>query len=177
MLERRCQFLESSLLKSTTPATIKELRSKITKPEGVRYNPKESEAPIDEGCDLFDADDGSLEGDEEINSDNNLSDSEATKTADRNVNGDVATVGSHSNDKASKETTTDELPSALSCNLGILNEIDQIVKKGEEAGTNQLIPYLIQIAAITGVKSSEILLKLMGLLKIFLKEIVFDALE
>ena len=51
------------------------------------------------------------------------------------------------------------------------------MKKGEEAGTNQLIPYLIQIAAITGVKSSEILLKLMGLLKIFLKEIVFDALE
>ena len=164
------------LLKSTAPAAIKELHSKITKPEGVRYNPKKGEAPIDEGCELFDADDGSLEEDEKINSDNNLPDSEATEIAGMNVNDDVSTIGSNSNDEVSKETVN-ELPSALSCNLGILNEIDQIVKKGEEAGTNQLIPYLIQIAAITGVKSSEILLKLMGLLKIFLKEIVFDALE
>ena len=57
----------------------------------------------------------------------------------------------------SKETNTNEMPSAPSRNLGIVNEIDQIVKKGREAGTNQL-----------GVNSSEILLKLMGLFKIVL---------
>ena len=62
-----------------------------------------------------------------------------------------------SNSKKSKETNTNEMPSAPSRNLGIVNEIDQIVKKGREAGTNQL-----------GVNSSEILLKLMGLFKIVL---------
>ena len=116
-------ILREQLLKSTAPATIKELHSKITKAKGVRYNPKKGEAPIDEGCELFDIDDGSLESNEEINSDNNLSDSEATETADMNVNDDVSAVGSSSNDEVSKETTTNELPSALSCNLGILNEI------------------------------------------------------
>ena len=154
------------LLKSAAPANIKELRSKITRPEGVRYNPKKGEARIDEGCELFGVDDGSLEENEEINSDNNLSDSEATETADMNVNDDVSAVGSNSNDEVSKETATNELPSALSRNLGILNEIDQIVKKGKEAGTYQVIPYL------PGTNSSEILLKFMGLLKMFLKKIV-----
>ena len=144
------------LLKSTAPAAIKELHSKITKPEGVRYNPKKGEAPIDEGCELFDTN-GSFEEDEEINSDNKLSDSEGTETADMNVNDDVTAVGSNFNDEVSKETNTNEIPSAPSCNLGIVNEIDQIVKKGREAGTNQL-----------GVNSSEILLKLMGLFKIVL---------
>ena len=166
-------IFREQLLKSTAPATIKEFRSKITKLEGVWYNPKKGEALIDEGCELFDADGGSLEEDEEIKSDNNLSDSEATETADMNVN-DVSTVGSNSNNEVSKKTTTNQLPSALSCSLGILNEIDQIVKKGKEAGTNQLIPYLIQIEVLLlmpGVNSSEILLKLMGLFKMFLKEI------
>ena len=46
-----------------------------------------------------------------------------------NVNDDVSVVGSNSNDEVAKETTTNELPSALSCNLSILNEIDQIIKK------------------------------------------------
>ena len=91
-------FREQSL-KSTAPVTIKELHSKITKPEGVRYNPKKCETPIDERCELFNADDGSLERDEEINSDNNLSDSEATETADINANDDVSAVGSDSNDE------------------------------------------------------------------------------
>ena len=136
------------LLKSTAPAAIKELHSKITKPEGVRYNRKKGEAPIDEGCELFDADDGSLEEDEKINNDNNLPDSETTEIAGMNVNDDVSTIGSNSNDEVSKETVN-ELPRALSCNLGILNEIDQIVKKGKEAGINQLILYLIQIEGIT----------------------------
>ena len=57
----------------------------------------------------------------------------------------------------SKETNTNEMLSAPSRNLGIVNEIDQIVKKGREAGTNQL-----------GVNSSDILLKVMGLFKIVL---------
>ena len=74
-----------------------------------------------------------------------------------NVNDDVTAVGSNFNDEVSKETNSNEIPSAPSCNLGIVNEIDQIVKKGREAGTNQL-----------GVNSSEILLKLMGLFKIVL---------
>ena len=52
-------IFREQLLKSTAPATIKEFRSKITKIEGVRYNPKKGEALIDEGCELFDADDGS----------------------------------------------------------------------------------------------------------------------
>ena len=120
------------LLKSTAPAAIKELHSKITKPEGVRYNRKKGEAPIDEGCELFDADDGSLEQDEKINNDNNLPDSEATEIAGMNVNDDVSTIGSNSNDEVSKETVN-ELPRALSCNLGILNEIDQIVKKRQRS--------------------------------------------
>ena len=92
-------IFREQLLKSTAPATIKELRSKKTKPEGVRYNPKKGEAPIDEGCELFDANDGSLEEDYEINSDNNLSDSETIETADMNVNYDVAAIGSNSNDE------------------------------------------------------------------------------
>ena len=145
LVEEEMLIFREQSLTSTAPATTKELRSKITKPEGVRYNPEKDEAPIDEGCDLFDADDGSLEKNEEINSDNNLSDSEPSETADMNVNNDVSAVGSNSNDEVSKETTTNELPNALSCNLGILNEIDHIVKKGKEASTNQLIPYLIQI--------------------------------
>ena len=57
----------------------------------------------------------------------------------------------------SKETNTNEMLSAPSRNLGIVNEIDQIVKKGREAGTNQL-----------GVNSSDILLKVTGLFKIVL---------
>ena len=92
-------IFREQLLKPTAPATIKELRSKITKPEGVRYNPKKGEASIDEGCELFDANDGSLEEDYEINSDNNLSDSETIETADMNVNYDGAAAGSNSNDE------------------------------------------------------------------------------
>ena len=42
---------------------------------------------------------GSFEEDEEINSDNKLSGSEATETADMNVNDDVSAVGSNSNDE------------------------------------------------------------------------------
>ena len=72
-------IFREQLLKSTTPATIKELLLKIKKTEGVWYNSKKGEAPIDEGYKLFDADNGSLEEDEEINSDNNLSDSEVIK--------------------------------------------------------------------------------------------------
>ena len=94
------------LLKSTGSGTIKELHSKITKPEGVRYNPKKREVPIDERCELFDDDYGSLEEHEEIKSDNNLSDSEATETADMNVNDDISAVGLNSNDEVSKGTTT-----------------------------------------------------------------------
>ena len=45
-----------------------------------------------------------------------------------NVNDDISAVGSNSNDEVSKETTTNQLLTAFSCNLGILNEIDQIVK-------------------------------------------------
>ena len=142
LVEEEMLIFREQLLTSTAPATTKELRSKITKPEGVRYNPKKGEAPIDKGCELFDADDGSLEKNEEVNSDNNLSDSEPSETADMNVNNDVSVVGSNSNDEVSKETTTNDLPYG---NLGILNEIDHIVKKGKEASTNQLIPYLIQI--------------------------------
>ena len=132
LVEEQILIFWEQLLKSTAPATIKELRSKITKPEGVRYNPKRGEALIDEGCELFDADGGSLEADEEINSDNNLSDSEATETADMNINDDVSTVGSNNNDEVSKKTTTKVLPSALSCNLDILNEIEQITKKAKK---------------------------------------------
>ena len=62
--------------------------------------------PIDERCELFDDDYGSLEEHEEIKSDNNLSDSEATKTADMNVNDDISAVGLNSNDEVSKGTTT-----------------------------------------------------------------------
>ena len=52
------------------------------------------------------------------------------------VNGEVSAIGSNCNDEISKETTTNELLSALSCNLGTLNKIDQILKKGKEAGSN-----------------------------------------
>ena len=46
-------IFREQLLKSTTPATIKELRSKIKKTEGVWYNSKKGEAPIDEGYKLI----------------------------------------------------------------------------------------------------------------------------
>ena len=92
------------LLKSTTTALFKELRSTITKSEGVRYNPKKMKRL------WWVADDGSLGEDEEIKSHNNVSDLEATGTADTNVNDDVSAVGTNSNDEVSKETTTNELP-------------------------------------------------------------------
>ena len=99
-------IFREQLLKSAASVTIKELHSKTTKPEGVRYNPKKRKVPIDERCELCDDDYGSLEEDEEIYSDNNLSDSEATETADMNVNDDVSAVGSNSSDEVSKRTTT-----------------------------------------------------------------------
>ena len=58
-------IFRNQLLKSTVIATIKEPHLKILKPEGVRYNPRKGEAPMDEGCELFNVDDGSLEEDEE----------------------------------------------------------------------------------------------------------------
>ena len=86
LVEEQILLFWEQLSKSTAPTTIKELRSKITKPEGVRYNPKRGEAPI----------------------------------------------GSNTNDEVSKKTTTNVLPSVLSCNLDILNEIDQITKKAKK---------------------------------------------
>ena len=74
------------LLRSTVPDTIMELQSQITKPEGVGNNPNKGEAPIDEGCELFDADDYSLEEIEEINSDDDMSDSGAKEAVDMSVN-------------------------------------------------------------------------------------------
>ena len=130
-------IFRNQLLKSTVIATIKEPHLKILKPEGVWYNPRKGEAPMDEGCELFNVDDWSLEEDEEINSGNNLSGSEATETADININDDISIVVSNSNDEVLKETTINELPSALPCNLGILHEINQIVKKSKKlAQTN-----------------------------------------
>ena len=58
-------IFRNQLLKSTVIATIKEPHLKILKPEGVQYNPRKGEAPMDEGCELFNVDDGSLEEDEE----------------------------------------------------------------------------------------------------------------
>ena len=97
-----------------------------------------------------------------------------------NVNHDVYAVGSNSNDEVSKETTTNELPSALSCNLGILNEIDQIVKEGKEVGTNQLISYFIQIGDITSNARRTLIrysTQVDGFVPDVLERNCFDALE
>ena len=136
------------LLKSTAPDTLKQLRSKITKPEGVGNNPKIGDVPLDEGYELFDGDDGILEETEGVNSDDDLTDSEDTEAVDMSVSDEIPAVALN-NDELTKETTTTELPNTPSCNLDILNEIDHIVKKGKESGTQQLIPHLIQIENIT----------------------------
>ena len=84
--------------------------------------------PIDEGCELFDAD-VSLEEDEGINSDNNLSDSGATETADMNVNDDVSAVGSNSNGEVSRKLPPMNYRVHYHATLTFLMESIRFVKK------------------------------------------------
>ena len=114
------------LLKSNVPETLKELISKIIKPEEVKNTRKGNQA--DEYFELFDAGKGFLVGQDEVefSDDDNLSESEVSISTNNEH------TSSTSNDNVEPIATSAvkiEQPSSLSCNLKLLDQMNRVVSQ------------------------------------------------
>ena len=143
----------AELLQSKAPQTIKELRSTITKPEGVKY--KRDEPPSDEGMELYDADEGIIE-EEEIVADSAENDDELEVDISSNGQSMMDATSDNLVDEEQQITTVttapdtnDVPPSASAKNLKALDDINKLVSTVNESCSNELKPFHVQIQGIT----------------------------
>lgn len=124
------------LLNSEPPATIKELRKQIIKPEGVRYKDSTNPVPPDEGIELFD-------GEEMLNMEENDGD-------EHSDDGEIVTTDEGNDANVNDNPTTSAEGSIAPINEDIvrLDQIGDLIKVVKSTSSNTLLPHLIKMEGI-----------------------------